>query len=116
LAGAIAFFALLWGIPNTGVTPAANMTLLLLLAAVVVLALRRNGTASRWHARRQLALASGALSFFIVLAPLQQLDPARAAETRGMALAGLAMALFLIWLARRVRSFEREGMILVAPP
>jgi len=116
LVGAIAFFALLWGIPNTGVGPAMDMALLLLLVAGVVLGLRRGEAPSRWQARRQLALASGALSFFIVLAPLQQLDPARAVETRGMALVGLAMALFLVWLAGRTRSFEREGMHLVAPP
>jgi len=116
LGGAIAFFALLWGIPNTRVSPAMDMALLLLLLAGVVLSLRRGEAPSRWQARRQLALASGALSFFIVLAPLQQLDPARALETRGMALVGLAMALFLVWLARRVRRFEREGMILVVPP
>jgi hypothetical protein len=116
LVGAIAFFALLWGIPNTGVSPAMNLALLLLLTGGVVVGLRGGGAPSRWQARRQLALAGGALSFFIVLAPLQQLDPARAVETRGMALVGLAMALFLVWLAGRTRRFEREGMLLVAPP
>ena len=115
LAGAIAFFALLWGFPNTGMSPELNMALLVLLAAVVVLLLRRAGTPSRWEAHRRLALASGALGFFIALAPLQQLDPARAAETRGMALVGLTMALLLVWLAWRTHKLEREALHSAAP-
>ncbi len=105
--GAIAFFAILWGIPNTGVRPEATMVLLALLAAGVVIGLRYGGAPSRWTPRRQLALASGALGFFIVLAPLQQLDPAHAVERRGMALVGLAMACLLVWLAWRARNAER---------
>ena len=65
LAGAIASSPC-YGESRTQASPQPrNMTLLLLLVVVVVLALRRNETASRWNARRQLALASGALSFFI---------------------------------------------------
>jgi hypothetical protein len=115
LAGAIAFFALLWGIPNTGISPALNMALLVLLTAVVVHCLRQAGPPSRWEARRQLALASGALGFFIGLAPLQQLDPARGVETRGMALVGSAMALFLVWLAWRTHKLEREALHSATP-
>ena len=105
--GAIAFFAILWGIPNTRVRPEVTMVLLALLAGGVVIGLRYGGAPSRWILRRQLALASGALAFFIVLAPLQQLDPAHAVERRGMALVGLAMALLLVWLAWRARNAER---------
>lgn len=105
--GALAFFALLWGIPNTGVRPELTMVLLALLAAAVVIGLRYGGAPSRWAPRRQLALASGALTFFIILAPLQQLDPAHAVERRGMALVGLAMACLLVWLAWRTRNAQR---------
>ncbi len=108
LAGAIAFFVLLWGIPNTGVNPAVTMGLVILLAAVIVLGLRRSGVRACREPRRQLALASGALTFFIVLAPLQQLDPAHTVERRGMALVGLAMACLLVWLARRLHRAEEE--------
>jgi hypothetical protein len=111
LAGAVAFFILLWAIPNTGVRPVLDMALMLLLAGTVWLVLRRGNPASRWDARHQLALASGALSFLIILAPLQQLDLARAVEMRGMALVGLAMAILLVWLGRRTRRLERDGQL-----
>ena len=111
LAGAIAFFILLWGVPNTRVSPLVTMALMLLLAAAAWLALRRINPASSWDASRQLALASGALTFFILLAPLQELDPTHAVERRGMALVGLAMALLLVWLGRRTRKLERDGQL-----
>jgi hypothetical protein len=50
-----------------------------------------------------LALASGVLTFFILLAPLQEMDPGRADNTAGMAVVGAAAALFLIWMAWRLR-------------
>ena len=109
LAGAIAFFILLWGVPNTGVSPLVTMALMLLLTGAAWLALRRVNPASSWDASHQLALASGALAFFILLAPLQELDPAHAVERRGMGLVGLAMALLLVWLGRRTRKLERDG-------
>jgi len=110
LVAAIAFFAVLWVIPNTGVRPGVTMVLLALLAAVVVICLRYGSAPSRWAHLRQLALASGALAFFVILAPLQQLDPAHAVERRGMALVGLAMASLLVWLIWRTRNAER-GLI-----
>jgi hypothetical protein len=111
LAGAVGFFVLIWAIPNTPVPPPVDIVLIVLLAVVVWLALRHSNAASRWDARRQLALASGAVAFFVLLAPLQQLDPARASETRGMALIGLSMALVLIWLGWRTRKLERDGVL-----
>jgi hypothetical protein len=111
LAGAVAFFILLWAVPNTKVGPLGDMALMLLLVVTVWLILRRGSSASRWDARYQLAVASGALAFLILLAPLLELDPARAVEMRGMALVGLAMAVFLAWLGWRTRRFERDGVL-----
>ena len=111
LAGAVAFFALLWAVPNTKVGPLADMALMLLLVTMLWFVFRRGSSASRWDARRQLALASGALSFLIILAPLQQMDPARAVEMRGMALVGLAMVIFLVWLGRNTHRLERDGVL-----
>jgi hypothetical protein len=111
LAAAVAFFVLLWAVPNTKVGPLGDMALMLLLVATAWLILRQGNAASRWDARHQLALASGALSFLVLLAPVLELDPARAVERRGMALAGLAMAAFLVWLGWRTRRFERDGVL-----
>lgn len=111
LAFTIAFFALLWVIPSTSVSALGDMALMLLLAAAGWLGLPRLIPASRWDARHLLALASGALSFLIVLAPLQELSPERSAETRGMALVGLAMAILLVWLGWRIRRLERDGVL-----
>jgi hypothetical protein len=114
LVGAVAFFGLLWGLPNTGVSPVVTMVLLLSLAGVVVLGLWRGGVRARGDPRSQLALAGGALTFFILLAPLQQLDPAHAVERRGMALVGLAMACLLLCLAWRTRSAEHNLAVTAA--
>ncbi|MGA2819060.1 MAG: hypothetical protein ABSF61_00155 [Anaerolineales bacterium] len=65
--------------------------------------------------RNQLGLASGALSSFIALAPLQQLDKTRTDNTSGMAWVGLAAALMLVWLALRVRQEEKTAVLLRAP-
>ena len=40
--------------------------------------------------------------FFVLLAPLQELDAARTDNPVGMAAAGLTALLFLVWLWRRV--------------
>lgn len=111
LALTIAFFALLWVIPNTRVSALGDMALMLLLVTAGWLGLPRLIPASRWDARPLLALAGGALSFLIILAPLQELNPERAVEMRGMALVGLAMTLLLVWLGWRTRRLERDGVL-----
>jgi len=111
LASAVAFFLLLWVVPNTKVGPLGDMALMLLLVAVVWFTLRQGNAGSRWDTRRQLALACGALTFLLLLAPLLELDPARAVEMRGMAFVGLTMALFLVWLGWRTRRLERDGVL-----
>jgi hypothetical protein len=53
--------------------------------------------------RYHWALASGALGFFILIAPIQEFDQARADNTSGMALVGLVTLIFLIWGGRRLK-------------
>lgn len=52
--------------------------------------------------KHKFALASGALTFFIVFAPLQELDKTRMDNPAGMSLVGLAFLVGLILLGRRV--------------
>ncbi|NWF87629.1 hypothetical protein HXY32_07490 [Candidatus Bathyarchaeota archaeon] len=52
--------------------------------------------------KHKFALASGALTFFIVFAPLQELDKTRTDNPAGMSLVGLAFLIGLVLLGRRV--------------
>ncbi len=52
--------------------------------------------------KHHFALVSGALTFFVVLAPLQELDATRTDNTTGMGLVGLAFLVMLVLLGRRV--------------
>jgi len=76
------------------------MVCLGILVGWIVLRLSGSGA---WSQRHQLALSSGALGFFILLAPLQELDKNRTDNTKGMTFAALAAAVFLLWMARRLK-------------
>ena len=101
-------FLLAWLGPEVGLP--AWLTLLL-MAGVAVLAgwvvLKRLGAGILGSGRHQLALASGALGFLILLAPLQELDPARADNPAGMAVVGLAALILLAWMTRRMGRTEQ---------
>lgn len=49
------------------------------------------------------ALSSGAISFFILLAPLQEADKSRSDNPAGMTIVGMLFTIFLIWLGLNVR-------------
>jgi hypothetical protein len=107
----LAFFFINW------VWPHLNVPVLLTLLGTVALAIfnaRRvwkmscNGT---WGDEHRLALASGALGFFMLLAPLQELDASRTDNTTGMTLVGLVALSLLIWLGRRVRRQAGRALI-----
>ncbi len=95
-----AFFVLCWAGPS--VIPAPGM-LVLLIAGLCLFAGRRLYTLRASSGPQQVALAAGILSFFIVLAPLQELDRTRPDNPAGMTMVALAVALGLIALARNVR-------------
>jgi len=57
-------------------------------------------------------LVSGVLAFFIILAPLSELDASRPDNTAGMTLVGLATSGFLLWLRRRVRRRLMEKVMI----
>jgi peptidoglycan/LPS O-acetylase OafA/YrhL len=64
---------------------------------------RRLSGAGAWTDIHRLALASGALGFFVLLAPLAELDTTRPDNPAGMTVVGVAAALLLVWLGRRTR-------------
>ena len=102
LLAALGFFFLIWVLPSTGIPALLNLVLIGALGVLALVAFRRVFASERWGLERAVAASAGALTFFIVLAPLQQLDVTRADNTAGMALVGLAGAVFLGWLWNRV--------------
>lgn len=98
----ICFFITAWALPHLAPVP---VTLLAMLG-VPWLTWRHlralTGAWRAWSGVHQLALAGGALSFFIMLAPLVEMDHTRPDNPAGQTLAGVAAAVLLIWLARRV--------------
>lgn len=111
LAWSVAFFLALWAVPHTRLSPVVNLGLMLMIVAAAWFGLPRLLPFSPWDARHLFSLASGVLSFLIVLAPLHELNADRAIEMRGMATVGLAAVLLLVWLGWRTRALEREGVL-----
>lgn len=77
-----------------------------LLGASFVIFLKR----FKWGESNDLhrfALISGGLAFFILLAPLQELDKTRTDNPVGMGLVGLAFLVGLLLLGRRIQRRAR---------
>ena len=104
LGWAIAFFIQLWALPSTRMPVLALLALLAAFSwASIALAKRLESGALFGSSRHVLALASGVLAFLILIAPLQEMDKNRADNTAGMAVVGATAALFLMWMAWRLR-------------
>ena len=102
--GTIAFFIVFWGLPNTTLPPVLTILISLgLIALIMWILARMSGNGTAWTDMQQLALASGPLSFFILLSPLQEFNASRTDNPAGMTLVGLAALTFLIWLRWRVK-------------
>ncbi|MEW5871745.1 MAG: hypothetical protein AB1894_20930 [Chloroflexota bacterium] len=109
-AATLAFFVCNWVLPNLGLPVPLTLAAVILLVVGLVGLLGSMSRRVGWSDAHRLALAGGALSFFILLAPLQELDQTRPDNTIGMALVGLAFALLLAWLWRRVRTFAHRPL------
>ena len=68
---------------------------------IIILKLTRRGVA--WSARHQWSLATGALSFFILLSPIWEFATQRTDNTTGMTLVGFTAALFLLIIRLRIK-------------
>ncbi len=102
------FFVLNWIVPNTPVPPMVTMALVVVLVAGFFLALRALMARRPWAPVSQWALASGALGFFVVLAPLVARDGSRRDDPRGMGAVGLVMAALLLAGCLVVRGRDRR--------
>jgi len=100
----IAFFALSWAVPHTGIHPLFVVLLLSLLAAAVAWFARIMSGRSDFSDRHRLGLVAGALGFFIlIMAPIREWAPNQPDNPRGMAIVALIALILLFWLSRRLR-------------
>jgi hypothetical protein len=104
--GTLVFFVIFYAVPYTGIP--APLTMLLILGwtgPVAFILLRMSGNGRLWSDRHKLASASGALAFFIVLAPIHELNPGPESMT-GMTAVAIGFVVFLAWLSVRVRRLD----------
>ena len=98
-----AFFIGGWALPELGVLPILTIGFLIALALVVLRLLRWVSGEGAWSDIGRLALASGTLTFFILLAFIAERSSDRTDNPAGMALVGLAAGVGLLALNLRVR-------------
>ena len=110
-----AFFIAGWALPELSIPPVSTIGFLILLALGVLLLLRWASGEGAWSDIGRLALASGALTFFILLAFIAESSPDRTDNPAGMAFVGLTAAAGLLAVnlrvRRRARDEKRVGMI-----
>lgn len=100
--GGLAFFIGFWSSPHLFPWPAAMMYgfILIFLMARIIARYDWSQCPNRMHV---FAFCSGALTFMILFAALQELDKNRTDVTAGMTVVAVAFAVGLFWLGRRVK-------------
>lgn len=104
LASTTAFFLIFWLGPYVLNKPIIIMLLGTALVFGMLKFLSRFDWESREASLNRLAVVAGALSFLIILAPLQELDATRQDNPVGMTVVGLAAIIGLLLLKRKVKS------------
>ena len=112
----LAFFMIQYALPNLGAPVIITMAAPVLLLFLLYMWVNSQAQSPGWSDRHSLALAGGALSLFILLAPLQELDSTRPDNTTGMAVIGLAALFFLLWVWRRVHKTSSEIIVQDSSP
>jgi hypothetical protein len=72
-----------------------------------LLVLRLSGNFAAWDDRGRFLLATGLLTFFLLLAPIRERDPHPKKDQRGSTAFAVLTAGLLIWQGRRVWSRTR---------
>jgi hypothetical protein len=104
----LAFYVAMGALPGLGAPVLLAILATVALPVLVTWLVRRLSRSGGWTDQHRLALAGGALGFFVLLAPLQELDATRTDKTSGMTLVGVAALGFLIWMWLRVRRVTRQ--------
>jgi len=98
----IAFFLGFYSSPSLIPWPLAILYGILLTFLITKFITRYNGSEKPTD-MHTLALCSGALTFFLIFAPLQELDKTRTDNTQGMTLVAIATIIALIMLRRKIK-------------
>jgi hypothetical protein len=114
--GTLAFFLLHWVLPETGLPVPITMGTAIGLVVLMIWAVGRMSGHGAWTDEHRLALVSGALLFFILLAPLAEVDKTRLDNPAGMTLIGLGALAFLLWMRASTRRVVKDGEISKIPP
>ena len=103
----IIFFAHGWVLPEIGVPPVITIFSMGLFAWLTLRIIRWFSGEGAWGDDGRAALASGALTFFILLGPLAEMDPTRPDNPAGMTLVAIVALIALIALRIRVNRREK---------
>jgi hypothetical protein len=104
----ILFFAHGWVLPELGVPPLITIISMIFFALLILRLIRWASGEGSWQDDGRAALASGALTFFILLGPLAEMDPARPDNPAGMTLVAVGALIALIILRIQV---NRRGKL-----
>ena len=104
----VAYFIGGWALPELGIPPVLTIGFLIALSLGVLHLLRWASGEGAWSDIGRLALATGTLTFFILLAFFAESNADRTDNPAGMALVGLAAAVGLLALNLRVRRRVRD--------
>jgi hypothetical protein len=102
----ILFFLTAWVIPNLGLPPILPILLFGIIVWVSGALIWRLSGRGCWQPQHLAALASGPLLFFIILAPLVEMDKTRVDDPTGMTLVGLVTLILLILFNRNITQNE----------
>jgi hypothetical protein len=109
----VLFFLVFWGLPSTGLpVPVTIAVSMAYLVVVVWIILRMTGNGHLWSSMHQLGLVSGAVSPFIVFAPVRELSKTQPKNLAGITLVALLFAVLLGLIALRIR--RRESLVMRA--
>jgi hypothetical protein len=97
------FFMIAWVLPNLAIPPIMPILLFGILVWLGGWWVWRISGHGNWKSQQLAALASGALLFFMVLAPLTEMDQTRLDNPAGMGLVGLVGLILLFLFNRKLK-------------
>ena len=110
LGGAVVFFVSHWVLPELGLPVPFTILLSILWPAAVAWLVRLASRGGAWNDKHKLALLTGVVAFWVLLAPLQEMDTNRTDNPTGLTIVSLFVVLLLVWLRWKTRRRVRAEM------